>query len=90
MDGDLRIWVELILQGQRDQEKMAEAKEEEKPSEALIQATEREMGLAASHLGITLEQFASIWKSDMTADQFEKALKKLKSGKNRNSPQLPY
>ncbi len=77
MDDEQRKWVELILQGQRDLDDMA--KQEEKPSEALIHAAKREIELAAGNIGITLGEFASIWKPDLTARQFEEAVKKLKT-----------
>ena len=79
MDNERAIWVELILQGQRDLESMAT--QEEKPSEVLIQAAKREMALAAGNLGITLGEFASIWKSDMTSEQLDGAVQKLKTAK---------
>lgn len=79
MDNENAIWFELLLVGQRDLESME--KQEEKPSEALVQAAKREMALAANNLGITLGEFASIWKSDMTAQQPDQALQKLKAGK---------
>ncbi len=79
MDDEHRKWVELILQGQRDLDDMA--KQEEKPSEALIQAAKREIELAAGNIGITLKEFATIWKPDITAKQFEEAVKKLKTGR---------
>ena len=79
MDNENAIWFELLLVGQRDLESME--KQEEKPSEALMQSTKREMALAAGNLGITLEQFASIWNSDLTAQQLDEAIQKLKAGK---------
>jgi len=79
MDNESIKWVELLRQGQLDLESMAN--QEEKPSEALIKAAKREMELAAAHLGITLKDFASIWKSDMTAAQLDEAIRKWKAGK---------
>lgn len=82
MNDDSRIWVELILQGQRDLEEMAKQEKEEKqekPSQAMIEANKREMELAATNIGITLKQFASVWKPDMTAQQLEEAIKNLKT-----------
>jgi len=79
MDNEQRKWIDLIIQGQRDLDEMA--KQKEKPSEALLEATKREMALAAEKLGITLKEFASIWKPDITVEQFEQAAKNLKRGK---------
>ena len=84
MDNEQRKWIELIIQGQRDLDDMT--KQKKKPSDALLDAAKREMDLAAEKLGITLKEFASIWKTDLTVEQFEKAANKLKAAKSVNQP----